>query len=153
MRVYRLIFNFIFLLPIILFCYGFSYYIYKTNSDRFYKAIYDKLTIAAHSIEYILPTNYHDRISGQDSISKEEFAETKEALNRFVHDVQVEYAYTMMKVNGKFYFTSANNKTKDLIQKINTYFWEEYTEAKNSQLNEIDMNISKPKLIHSTDRW
>ncbi|MBK9498034.1 MAG: HAMP domain-containing protein [Leptospiraceae bacterium] len=153
MRVYRFISDLIFLLPIILFCYGFSYYVYKTNSDRFYKAIYDKLTIAAHSIEYILPTNYHDRINGQDSISKEEFAEIKETLNRFAHDVQVEYAYTMMKVDGKFYFTSANSKTKDLVQKIDTYFWEEYTEAKNSQLNEVDMNVSKAILIHSRDRW
>ncbi len=144
----------LFFLSLILFaCAVFSYYLFKINSDQFYKNIYDKLSIAANSIEYILPPNYHERINDKDSIKKEEYAEIRETLNKFTHDVQIEYAYTMMKVDGKFYFTSANSKVKDVIQKIDPIFFEEYTDATNSQLDTLDMNISKPNLVHSQDRW
>ncbi len=145
--------NFLCLAPILFACAIFSYYLFKINSDHFYKTIYDKLTIAAHSIEYILPPNYHERINDKESITKEEYAEIKETLNKLAHDVQIEYVYTMMKVDGKFYFTSANSKVKDVIQKIDPIFFEEYTDATNSQLDTLDMNISKPNLVHSQDRW
>lgn len=149
----KFLFNIITILPIAISCFGFSYYIYKINSNRFEQFIYNKLKIAAHSIKYILPDDYHDRIENENSVSKEEFLEIKENLNKFCHDLQIDYAYTMIKVNGKFYFTSGNSKIKDVINKIVPSFFEEYIEARNSQLTKIDMNRNQGILIESIDRW
>ena len=149
----KLVFNLLAIIPIAIACFSLSYYIYTINSNRFEEFIFNKLQIAAHSIKYILPDDYHERIENETSISKEEFLEIKEILNKFCHDLQIDYAYTMIKVDGKFYFTSGNSKAKDVINKIVPSFFEEYIEARNGKLSKLDMNSSKGNLIESIDRW
>ena len=85
----------------------------------------EKLSIAVHSLKYILPQDYHEKIKDKNSISKDEYDKIKETLNKLIRDIQIEYIYTLVKENGKFYFTSTNTKTSDIIKKIDPNFYDE----------------------------
>ncbi|MBP7281227.1 MAG: HAMP domain-containing protein [Leptospiraceae bacterium] len=138
---------------VFLFSVSFSFFLFKVNVNRYYQMVDEKLSIAVHSLKYILPQDYHEKIKDKNSISKDEYDKIKETLNKLIRDIQIEYIYTLVKENGKFYFTSTNTKTSDIIKKIDPNFYDEYSIEENSDLKKIDITVNKIHPIYSKDKW
>lgn len=152
-KLFKIILNIVFSIPIILLSFGFSYFLFNTNLKQFYKATDEKLKIAAYSVKHILPNDYHDRILDATSVSKEEFTELKEQLNKYTYEIQIDYVYSMLKKDGKFYFTSANSKVKDVIWRLDPQFFDEYEEGRIGDISKLNMNSNQPQLIRTVDKW
>jgi len=65
-----------------------------------------RLLVAARSIKYILPADFHDRATGPGSISFKEEMNNRNAINRFNNENGFKWTYTLAEKEGKFYFSA-----------------------------------------------
>ncbi len=125
---------------------------YNLSEKELNNEINQKLIKAAKSIEYLLPINYHDRATNRKAISEIEFREIMQLLSNHADNIGVNYVYSVVESNGKFYFTSSSATSYELKTGQNlSYYWQEYTEANQMFFNALSSN--KITYIDYTDRW
>lgn len=125
-----------------------SYYSEKRN---LLKTLDDKLLFVASNIKRILPEDFHDRAVDKDSISHEEDVRNGKTLSDYVNKTGIIYAYTMIRKDGKIYFTASSNTPEEIARgDIATYFLE-YGEASENTINAFDKTTVT--LDTDTDRW
>lgn len=113
------IFEVIFLFLLSLMTY---YFLYRYYESKIYEKFDSKLYVAAKTLNYVLPLNYHDKL---DEVTQDKFLELKELLSRFSNFMEVHYAYTIIYENGKFLYSSTNETEEDIKNNTVTNFLDE----------------------------
>jgi len=124
---------------------------YNSGKATLLKNLDDKLFFVASNIKRILPEDFHDRAVDKNSISKEEDLRNGTRLSNYVNKTGIIYTYTMIKKDGKIYFTSSSNTPAEIARgDISAYFLE-YKEA----CEDVMKAFEKPTVTFetSTDRW
>lgn len=87
------------------------------------KDIDHKLLIAARSIKYILPEDFHDRAISPDSISFKEEMENRRVINRFNDENGFKWIYTLAEKDGKFFFSAPTVSDQEAKERRSWYFY------------------------------
>ncbi|MBN1864209.1 MAG: hypothetical protein JW808_04855 [Victivallales bacterium] len=124
---------------------------YITSRNIFFRGIDDKLYYAASNIKHILPEDFHDRALERDSISEEENLRNGRILSDYVNKTGIIYAYTMVKREGKVFFTSTSNTADEIARGDISPYFESYEEASPTTLESFDSD--SPLYDVATDRW
>ncbi len=145
----------IILISVLIYLCGVIFYClwtYNIQKKEIIAQVDQKLTQAARSIDYLIPMGYHDRAIGPDSISKIEYLEVMELLNKSAENTGVIYIYSVARCNNKIYFTSSNATNQEMLTGENlTYYWQAYSEADTAFYNAFNRNFAI--YTEYTDRW
>lgn len=142
------------LLTVFLFLSSLSLYIYYTYQHTYNQimdAVDDRLLNAATSINYIIGEHYHDKISGPDHISKANYDKLSRKLSEFADNLELEYVYTMILVQGQVHFTSSSYTHDDLKKDKLTDYFDLYNEA--TEINRRAFYSTEPVFEYSEDQW
>lgn len=75
--------------------------LYGINRAEIMAGIDQRLTAAANAAREMVPTGYHDRIEGGDSIPTPEYRAIQNSLSRFANESGFTYVYTYMKFGDR----------------------------------------------------
>lgn len=148
--------QFIFSIGVLLiFLAGFGWYNYSVYHEL-EKIVYDKvnerLLTAARATPLLLSSDFHERAKYRYSITEFEDAKNIDKLSLFAKLSEVEYVYTMIRKEGKIYFTSSSASEKELASgTLLTRYFDEYDDLD----NEVKKVFLKQKILYSqsTDDW
>jgi len=113
---------------------AFSGIAYWQERDSFLRGVDDKLRVAASSVPYLLPDDYHARISGPGSIPAALFKQTQQALTNYAKTNGVAYIYSVVEQNGKFYFVASSATDVELETGSEATFYEYYEQPPQKML-------------------
>lgn len=94
---------------------SYSVVLYNINRAEIMAGIDGRLRTAVHAVREIIPDDYHQRITGPDSISRPEFDALQSHLSRFADASGLIYAYTYMQFDKDIY-TVATSATPSEIR-------------------------------------
>jgi len=124
--------------------------VYNAQSKALIDGINSKLLATANLAREILPTDYHDNISGPDSVSKEEYLRIVDRWNRLCVELGLEYIWSLMIVDGEIVFTSGSSTSKDIEQGDHALFFETHS---NPEKYEETFQTMEPRLRTIEDKW
>jgi phosphoserine phosphatase RsbU/P len=130
--------------------------VYTVDSCReqrkvFLQGIDQKLRTAAYALPLILPQGYHDRITGPDSVSPEEYRRVVELLTDYADHVGVKYVYTYLMYEGRFREASSSDSEEDRASGVTTPFLFPYDEPPPSML--AAWHADSVRYAEYTDEW
>lgn len=73
-----------------------------------------KLKTAAYGVSHIVPSEFHDRIENQNSISEEEHLKNVIDLTHFAHEAELKYVYSYMKFGDRIRYISGSDDPEDI---------------------------------------
>lgn len=85
---------------------AFSVLIYNTSLERTLTETDRYLRMAACSLKHLVAEDFHDRAVGPGAISFEEEMKNRCAVNSFVAEAGLIWAYTLVEEGGRFYFAA-----------------------------------------------
>jgi signal transduction histidine kinase len=97
---------------------------YVRQRGALLRAIDEKLLVAAHLAAGVPPTGYFDRIQDRDSVTPEEFARIVERNNQLCRDLDLQYLWSCMVIDGEIVFTTSTSPSKQERQKDHAAFLE-----------------------------
>lgn len=109
-----------------------------------------RLLIAARSIKYILPADFHDRATGPGSISFSEEIKNRVVVNRFNSENGFKWTYTLAEKDGKFYFSAPTVSEKEAKELKSWYFYP-YDDIPHEFVKAF--NEGKIYFVDYTDHW
>ena len=124
--------------------------IYQTRCRDQLKALDAQLLAMAYSARAMLPDDYHDRITGPDSVPREEFDAIVDRYNRLCVDLSLEYLWSLMVFGDQIVFTSSTSPDKDVSKHNHAGFLEVHT---NPELYEKAFKTMRPVYQNSNDKW
>lgn len=105
---------------------------------------------AAMLAKSMLPADYHDSISGRDSISPEEFDQTVSEFNFLCQTLELEYLWSLMLVNDHPVFTSATSPDKKTENQLHAKFFELHSSP---ELYQHVFRTMQPHYQIIRDKW
>ncbi len=114
------------LLVVAVYSLGVLGYVFRTHQRDEREAlarIDERLELAARSLKYLLPPDYHDRARDARSISLEEEMRVRDVLNRFAREGGFAYVYTLVEKEGKFYFPATSVTDEEAKERLSWYFY------------------------------
>lgn len=87
----------------------------------------EKLRTAAVLAQELLPSDYHDRITGAESVSDAEFLAIVERNNRLCEKLGLEYMWSLLLVDGRVVFTSSTSPDKNAENRKHAAFFEPHS--------------------------
>ena len=118
------------MVPIVIICVLFSIEIYNSKQEILLQGVDQKLAMAARMAKAILPSDYHDLISGKDSVSKTSYIQTVNKFNHICTDMNLQYIWSNLKINNDIYFTTATSPGKNIAQQDHASFFERHNDPK-----------------------
>jgi hypothetical protein len=109
-----------------------------------------RLLVAARSIKYILPADFHDRATGPGSISFKEEMNNRNAINRFNNENGFKWTYTLAEKEGKFYF-SAPTVSEEEAKELKSWYFYPYEDVPDEFI--ISFKEGKINFVNYTDHW
>lgn len=73
-----------------------------------------KLKTAAYGVSHIVPSEFHDRIENQNSISEKEHLKNVIDLTHFAHEAELKYVYSYMKFGDRIRYISGSDDPEDI---------------------------------------
>jgi len=107
--------NFFFILGLVLYVFLFAGYInysYLKDKEAILKDVDKELYNTAINLPLILPNGFHHKNMNALDYTKEQNLKQIKKLSKFVESTRLEYIYSIIFKDGKFYF-SASSATKD----------------------------------------
>jgi PAS domain S-box-containing protein len=136
---------------IVLFVSGaYSFILYDLQKNEYLAGIDDKLLTAAEMARSTLPVDYHDRIVDGTSVSKEEFEDIVDTFNGLCLKLDLEYIWSLMKIDGAIVFTTATSPGKDVSKGDHASFFEVHT---NPAAYTEAFATMKPQYRNNRDKW
>jgi hypothetical protein len=123
---------------------------FKEQEHALLSGIDAKLLTTARLAREILPANYHDKISGADSVSETEYLRIVDRWNLLCKKLGLEYIWSLMLIDGKIVFTSGSSTSKDVNQGDHAPFFETHS---NPELYEATLATMKPQYQINDDKW
>lgn len=135
-----------------IFLIGFSWYNYSVYHEL-KKLVYDKvdqrLLTAAKATTLLLPDDFHERAKNSMSISVSEDKKNIDTLSRLAKVSGVEYVYTMIRKEGKIYFTASSATDEERNSgELLTHYFDEYDDLD----NEVKKVFLEQKTFYSESR-
>jgi len=109
-----------------------------------------KLLIAARSIKYILPADFHDRATGPGAISYSEEMKNRDVMNRFNNENGFKWTYTLAEKDGKFFF-SAPTVSEEEAKELKSWYFYPYEDIPADFVKAF--NEIKIYFVEYTDHW
>ncbi len=128
----------------------YSYQSYVMQRKLLMKGIDEKLYVSAKMAQAILPLDYHDRIVDSTSVSKKEYDQIVDQYNKLCVDLDIEYLWSLMKVNGKIVFTSSTSPDKNVNNQKQAKFFEIHT---NPDAYKQAFTTQEPQYQIIIDKW
>jgi PAS domain S-box-containing protein len=75
----------------------------------------------------MFPADYHDRITGPDSVSDKAFQQSVERNNSLCQRLGLEYVWSLMLIDGRIVFTSSTSPDKVAEHRLHAKFFETHT--------------------------
>jgi PAS domain S-box-containing protein len=95
----------------------------QSAEKKIYEDIDQRLVIAAKSLKYMLPRDFHNRAVDKDSISFEEELKNRKAISDYAAETDFVYLYTLVEKNGRFYFSAPTVTQEEARQRQSWYFF------------------------------
>ena len=128
----------------------FSIATFKKQEQALVSGIDAKLETAARLAREILPKDYHDKITGPNSVSETEYLQIVGQWNRLCQQLELEYIWSLMLIDGKTVFTSGSSTSKDLRQGDYARFFELHT---NPEIYKAAFASMEPQHQINDDKW
>jgi len=109
-----------------------------------------RLLVAARSIKYILPADFHDRATESGSISFKEEMNNRDAINRFNTENGFKWTYTLAEKEGKFYF-SAPSVSEEEAKELKSWYFYPYEDIPAEFIKAFKER--KINFVNYTDQW
>lgn len=125
-------------------------YMYRTGERAVMENLDDRLSTVARGTEFLLGP-YTDKITGNRSVSDEDYRNILIALADFAKSTHVEYVYSVILHAGRIVFTSDAATQKEIDAGDYSRFFEEYADASEGLKNAL-----QDRKIHYdtyTDAW
>ena len=97
---------------------------YFTQRRQLMEALDQKLRVAVELARANVPADYHDHITGRDSVTAEEFARIVDRNNHLCLQLGLQYLWSCMEVGDGVVFTSATSPGKDVRKNDQAAFFE-----------------------------
>ncbi|BBD09066.1 ATP-binding protein [Desulfovibrio ferrophilus] len=118
--------------------------------DQILADIDSRLLVSASALKHILAKDFHDRTTDKDSISYQEELSNRERFNAFVRESGLNYAYTIIEEQGRYYF-SAPTVTPEEAEEIRRWYYYPYREIPNEFV--LALENDQPVYLTYTDEW
>ena len=105
----------------------FTIILYKTQKSALQDGIDSKLLASVHFAKMILPDDYHDRILDRKSVSPDAFKNIVHRNNKLCLKLNLQYLWSVMRINNKIVFTSATSTGKDIRNGDHAGFFDIHT--------------------------
>ena len=122
----------------------------RTEEHALLSGLDAKLLAIARLAREILPSDYHDRISSIDSVSETEYLQIVDRWNFLCKQLELEYIWSLMQIDGKIVFTSASSTSKDVNIGDYARFFETHS---NPELYEAAIATMEPQYQVNDDKW
>ncbi len=123
---------------------------YVEQRAALFKDMDARLTSVAISAREMLPPDYHDRITGPDSVSEEEFQKIVERNNQLCQRLGLEYIWSLLLADGKIVFTSSTSPDKDTSKRKHAMFYEPHS---NPELYTNTFATMRATYKGNVDKW
>jgi PAS domain S-box-containing protein len=123
---------------------------FRTQENALLRGIDSKLEATARLAREILPVDYHDKISGTDSVSEAEYLRIVDRWNRLCGQMGLEYIWSLLLIDGKTVFTSGSSTSKDVRKGDHAKFFETHS---NPELYAAAFATLKPQYQINDDKW
>jgi diguanylate cyclase (GGDEF)-like protein len=140
----------LFLLVYAVFVSGFVFFTYAEQKQSTFGEADKELTLAARSLKYMLPTDFHDRVLDENSISLEEELETRRRLSSYAMETPFVYLYTLIEKDGALFFATTTVTEEEAEARSRWYFYP-YEDAPDA----FREAFHTKKTVHETytDQW
>lgn len=101
-----------------------SLFLYMGHKNTLLKAIDIELWEAAVFAREILTDDYHDNIIDKQSVSKDDFDKIVDRNNRLCLKLNLQYLWSVIKIDEKFHYTSSTSPSKDYLKGDQPSFFE-----------------------------
>lgn len=123
---------------------------YESRKKMILREIDQKLLMAAGSLKYILPGDFHDRATGPDSISYREELRNRSIINSFNSENGFKWTYTLAEERGNFYFSAPSVSDEEAGERKSWYFYP-YADIPQEFIDAYrDLH---PRFVNYTDQW
>lgn len=129
----------------------FLYWNYQNDKKILMKDIDNHLHSAVSNIKNILPSSFFESATDSLSIAKAADWKNIKLLTQFAHSLHIDFLYTMVKKDGKVYFTSCSTNIDELNKNNFVKYWTYYPEA--TELLNKAFESNKTLYETSTDQW
>lgn len=130
----------------------FNYSEYQLHKTTFYKQVDDKLRLSALATDIVLSSDFHDRAVDPSSVTPDEYNRNMDRLSKLAKQLNVIYLYTMVKRDGKIYFTASSATDEERKTGVNmTRYFDHYDDA-----SDVLKNVFTTRQIsydEYTDKW
>ena len=126
-------------------------YSYNANKSDTLSHIDNKLFVAALSIKYLLPKDFHDRAKNSEAISAEDDWQNIKTISEFTNRAGCAFLYTLIQDDGDIYITSSSATKKELDQNVEVRYFTHFKEADENFYRVFDSD--KAYSFTHEDRW
>lgn len=110
----------------------------------------ERLTAIAVMARAMLPPDYHDRITGPDSVPDAEFQKIVERNNQLCESLGIEYLWSLLLADGKTVFTSSTSPDKVAANRKHAAFFELHS---NPELYTNTFATMRATYKGNVDKW
>lgn len=128
----------------------FSVTTYYAGHKALSNGVDNKLRTAARLGQEILTPTYHDSIINATSVTAAEYAEIVARWNRLCEELDLEYIWSLAKIDDQIVFTSGTSTSKSLEKNDFAQFFEPHT---NPELYIELFDTMEPKYRITEDKW
>ncbi len=128
----------------------FTVYLYESEKTELMNGIDNQLRTAAIMTQAMLPTGYHDHISGPDSVNEAEYLSIVDKYNKLCLTLDLEYLWSLMLIDGKVVFTTSTSPDEISQNKNQAAFFETHS---NPEIYLPTLISMKPTYQINDDKW
>lgn len=129
---------------------AFSLMVYLQQRSTLLNGIDDQLRTAAIMAKGLLEDDYHDRITGPQSVSDADFQRVVDRYNRLCQALEMEYLWSLMVVSNRIVFTTSTSPDKIATNRKHAAFFEVHS---NPELYESTFASMTPTYKDNVDKW
>lgn len=128
----------------------FSWVLYVTRKELLETDIDNTLRTVAAMAKELLPPDYHDRITGPESVPGAEYKKIVDRYNRLCVSLGLEYIWSVMLIDGQIVFTSSTSPDKVVSNGKQACFFERHS---NPSVYLATFAAMRPTFTTTHDKW
>lgn len=129
----------------------YSVFSYFNEKERLLTDIDSRLKMGALGVVSVLGPQFHEKVFRNENISQSDDYENTLRLSYYAKISGLKYVYSMIKKDGKIYFSSSSATDEELKSNNYTAFMDEYHEATKENI-EVFENLKEFYEV-SSDKW
>ena len=129
---------------------AYTVYSYNTRKEDILQNVSDKLLFVASEVKRSLPEDFQDRVQNKKSLNMTKEIQNNMALSDYAKQTGVSKVYTLIKKDGKVYYTASGSSEEQESSAIETPAFSIYTNSPEKVLPAFDS--SKPVYLTIKDK-